>query len=171
MKNILIIRSANFSVIDILIDYINEKNDENINIYFLTQESTVDIVKEKVEEAKIFVLPKGNFNYKIFKDQKELINGISRIEFEEVYIPSSYEYFEAFEEVQLIASSIKSKRIISFNCYGKVSELSLNFCKLYFAYKITFPFKFIFAFLVTIIVYFTAFIYHIVKYHILKKEV
>ncbi|EKQ51112.1 MULTISPECIES: hypothetical protein [unclassified Clostridium] len=170
MKNILIIRSANFSVIDILIDYINNNN-ERVNIYFLAQESAKDILKEKVEESRIFSLPNGIFDYKVLKNNKKLISEIKKREYDEIYIPSSYEEFEGFEEVKLIATYIKSNKLFLFNCFGSISEFTLSFNKLFFNNKILFPFKFIIAFLVTTSIYLSGVIYHIIKYHILKREI
>lgn len=169
-KNVLVIRSANFSVVDIVIDYIT-KNNDNLNIYFLSQESGISGIKEKVPDANIYIYPNGKFNYKEFSKNKDLISRIKKIEYDEVYIPSSYENFEDFQEIKLIVGKIKGKKIVLFNCYGKMSEVSLNFEKLYFDYKLMLPFKLIFSLLITGIIYGVSISYHIIKYHILRRKV
>ena len=169
-KNILIIRSANFSVIDLLIDYIL-KNNERPNIFFISQEAGVSSIKERFLDGNIYIYPNGSFNYKTLNKNKHLADSINKIIYDEIYMPSSYENFDDFQEIKLILSTIKREKTFSFNCYGKITELSLDFKVLYFNYKFMFPFKFIFSLLVTGIVCFISIISHIIKYHVLKNEV
>ncbi len=113
MKNILIIRSANNHIIDKLINHINIKYNEK-KIYILLQESLVNEYKKKYKNIKLIENSDGFFNYTFFKKNRKLKDILSNIKWDCIYIPSSLETFYDFEQIFLIANSIKSKKYYLF---------------------------------------------------------
>lgn len=126
MKNILIIRSANAKVIELLINYIGLKSEET-RIYMLIQKSSISFFNSKYPSINFIEKENGFFNYNKFKDNKDVKERLNEISFDETYIPSSYANFPDFQETFMIATKIKSKEKFLFNCFGEVYKLNTKF--------------------------------------------
>ncbi|NFG55199.1 hypothetical protein FC791_09115, partial [Clostridium botulinum] len=98
-KKILIVRSANEIVIKKLINYITVTNKNNIELYCLVQKNSVKLVKNIYSNIQCFIINEDNFNYNQFKKNKNLINEINKNKYDEIYIPSSYLYFNNFNDI------------------------------------------------------------------------
>lgn len=130
MKNILIMRSANMKTMERIIDYLKKYN-KNYNIYCLVQKSGIDTFKEKYPHINYIEKKDGFFKYKEFKEDFNLKNKLKNIEFDKLYIPSSYADFPEFQDVFMIASKINSKKYFLFNVNGEIQEYNFNFISLW----------------------------------------
>lgn len=128
MKNILIIRSANMTVLDKMINHMYEKyGDEKYKIYILIQNGLIADFQKKYPNISCIGKEDGFFNYRLFKKNTELINELKKINFSNIYIPSSGTGFDGFYDTFLIAASINSKeKCILFNKLGEIQEVKLN---------------------------------------------
>lgn len=121
MKKILIIRSANMTVINKLIDYIVKKyNNQTSELYALIQKGSVIEFNKRYPSIACIEKEDGFFSYKDFKKNVKLKNKLKEIKFDEVYIPSSYPYFNEFYDTFLIANSINTNKYILFNSLEEI---------------------------------------------------
>lgn len=130
MKNILIIRSASMATMDKLINYLKENN-KNQNVYCLIQKGSMKTFKEKYLHIKYIEKEDGFFKYEEFKHNLYLKNTLNSINFDDIYIPSSYIDFPNFQDTFMIASKINCKKYILFNMDGEVQEQKLSFVSLW----------------------------------------
>lgn len=167
MKNILIIRSANAITMDKLIDHIKDKNKNlEYKMYCLIQKNSIPVYKKSYPYMNFIEKEDGFFNYKNFKNNKELISKLDEIYFNEIYIPSSTADFLDFEETFMIVSKIKADKRILFNCYEESYEQKLIFYILWFDKyfgKIVYFIKVLFALLGIALIYLLAYPYYFVK--------
>lgn len=165
MKNSLIIRSASMETMDKLIKYLKENN-KNDNIYCLIQKSSIKDFKEKYSHINYIDKEDGFFKYKNYKHNLNLKTKLRSINFDNIYIPSSYINFPGFEDTFMIASKINSKKYILFNVDGEVQEQKLNFVSLwidkYIGYLIYFI-KVLIALIGIFIIYIFAYPYYFIK--------
>lgn len=173
MKNILIIRSANMPIIDKLINYIRNKN-QNINfkLFCLIQRSSVLSFKEKYPFITYIEKEDGFFSYRNFKINKELKEMLNSIGFDEIYIPSSSEDFIDFEETLLIVGKIKTKKNILFNCYEETFKNEVNFYSIWFDIffgKIIYIIKILCAVIGIIMIYVIGSMYYFIKNKLFDK--
>lgn len=128
MKRILIIRSANFNVMNNLIMGINDRfGNEEVNIYCLTNKIGFEDLKSKYENIRFLIYNHEIFNYKFLKQDKELLENIHEYKYDELYIPSSYNNFQELYNVLEIGSKIKSKKYILFSCNSQMKEVKLKY--------------------------------------------
>lgn len=127
MKNILIIRSANFTTLDSLNKYLSEKYlGEDLRIFFLAQKNTLDTLKEKFPKAYFFVIDEIVFNYINFKRDLILRNELKKNHYDEIYIPSSSGAFDDFMDVMLIAATIKAQNFVFYSFTEETYETKLS---------------------------------------------
>ena len=119
MKNILIIRSANFKVMDDLLKYIAKTEKGPYKISCLIQKNVLSILQKKYTEIKYIVCEEGFFEYRKIQDSKIIFKELTRTSYEDIYIPSSYSHFNNMYEIIKIVTKIKKKRVIMFNNVGQ----------------------------------------------------
>ncbi|OSB14035.1 hypothetical protein [Clostridium botulinum] len=127
MKKIMIIRSANLKVINNLIKFINNKFEEEVKIYCLTNESGYENLRLQHRNIKFLIYKYNIFGYKFLRKDKSLLNSINKNIYDELYIPSSYDHFEDLYNVLEIASKIKSKKYILSDCNSNMKEITLSY--------------------------------------------
>ncbi|BDB02542.1 hypothetical protein FDA95_08860 [Clostridium botulinum] len=166
-KKIFFIRSANGQAVEQLINYINDKyNNEDIDLYCLIQKSSVKSFNEKYPCIKCIESEDGFFKYSIFKNNKELLNKFNDFQFDVLYIPSSYGDYPDFNEVFLICSKIKNNKTILYNCYGEIIEKKLNFASIWIDKNLggaIYFFKILFALIGISLIYLVCYPYYFVK--------
>lgn len=129
IKRILIIRSANLNIMNKLIKLINDKFiNEKVKIYCLTNRLGYESLSKEHGNIEFLLYDYKIFRYKILKKDKKLIRNINKNIYDEVYIPSSYSDFHEMDNVLQIASKIKSKKYILFNCNSQLKEIKLKYC-------------------------------------------
>lgn len=172
-KNLLMIRCANGETIEKLINHINNKyKNEEINFYCLIQKSSIENFKQKYPYIEYIEKEDGFFSYNFFKKNKQLKNKLENMHFDEIYIPSSYVDYPDFNEVFLISSRIKNKKIILFNCYGEILEKKLNFVLLWvdrYLGEVIYFIKVLFALIGISIIYAFIYPYYFVKRKLFKN--
>ncbi|MEW9093564.1 MAG: hypothetical protein AB2417_00660 [Clostridiaceae bacterium] len=166
-KNILIIRCASERTIEKLLDNINNryKIEEN-SLYCLIQKSFITSYEKKYPYIKYIEKEDGFFNYKSFRKNVRLQNQLKNIYFDEICIPSSYIDFPDFEDVFIIASTIKCKKYILFNVDGEMKEQRLDFISLWidkYLGNIIYFIKLIFALIGISIIYILSYPYYFIK--------
>jgi glycosyltransferase involved in cell wall biosynthesis len=128
MKDILIIRTANLTTLDILINYIKKRYaHEEIKVSFLVQKNALTAIKGKYPDSNFFIVDEVIFNYNSFKQSCDLKNEFRKINFDEIYIPSSSGAFDDFMEVMLIAAKIGARKYVFYSYTGESYEKRLNF--------------------------------------------
>ena len=158
MKKILIIRSANMQILEKLICYIKKKypDKQKYQLYILIQKECIQDFCNKYKEIICIEKEDGFFSYSKFKNNKELTSKLKKLNFNEVYIPSSNINFDQFYETFLIASQIKTDKHILVNCNLKVKEVKLKAQKMIFMKEIkkfTYIFKIVIALILIIFAY------------------
>lgn len=122
MKDILIFRTANMKVMNSLINTIY--GIEN-NIYCIVQKNTEKEFKELYPNIKTICLDSDYFQYHVYKTKTH--NKIKQIKFESIYIPSSTEYFDSFQEIFKMIELLDYKQVVLYDCYGKTTiEYKVN---------------------------------------------
>lgn len=112
---------------DKLYKYILENyRDHKLNIYCLVQRDSLSKIKLKFPEFKFIIYENSHFSYRTFRSQKELRSTLHRFKFDLVIIPSSYENFDNFFDIKLIATSIATKELIFVNCNMKIYKENIN---------------------------------------------
>ncbi|KEI97152.1 hypothetical protein N494_12875 [Clostridium botulinum A2B7 92] len=166
-KKIFFIRSANGQAVEQLVNYINNKHsNEDIDLYCLIQKSSMKSFNEKYPYIKCIEKEDGFFKYSTFKKNKEVINKINNLHFNELYIPSSYADYPDFNEVFLICSKIKNDKTILYNCYGEIVEKKLNFAFIWIDKnlgEVIYFFKILFALIEISLIYLVCYPYYFVK--------
>lgn len=118
---------------DKLNKYILEKYRGNkLNIYCLVQRDSLSEIKLKFPNFKFIIYENRQFSYKIFRTQKKLRSTLHKFKFDLVIIPSSYENFDNFFDIKLIATKISTRQLIFVNCNVKIYKENIDFNKLIF---------------------------------------
>lgn len=163
MKNILIIRTCNLVVFDDLITYINDKYTEEVNIYCLIQENVIDEFKSKYAFLKPINMKNGKIKY---WHNRNICKDIQKYEFDIMFIPSSYDNFNGFEDIFMIATKIKADKYMLFNVNNEILEKKLEFHKILFnkhLFNLTYKIKVPIIIIIIMILYTIFFIFHKIK--------
>lgn len=153
-----------------IINYL-KKYTKDYNIYCLVQKSGIEIFKEKYPHINYIEKDDGFFKYKEFKKDFALKNKLKNIEFDKLYIPSSYADFPDFQDVFMIASKINSKRYLLFNINGEIQEYNFNFISLWidkYLGEIIYLFKILLALIGVAIIYAVYYSYYFLKRKLFK---
>lgn len=173
MKNILIIRSCNIKVFDMLVKYINKLNEKaSYKIYCMIQENSCDSFKEKYPYIEYIKKENGAYKYKKFKTNFNLKKKLNSIKFDEIYIPSSSDNFNGFDETLLIVSKIKSEKVILFNNKGEACKYSPKFIIIFmdkYLSKVMYYTKVVVALFLISLTYIVGYPYYFLK-NILKRN-
>ena len=114
-------------VVDKLIDYILKKyNNQICKLYILIQKGSSKAFNKKYPNILCIEKEDGFFSYNLFKKNLRLRNQLSKLKFDEVYIPSSYSNFDGFSETFMIANYIRSENYILFNSLEEIQNIKLN---------------------------------------------
>jgi hypothetical protein len=141
MKNkVLILRTAQFSVIDTLNNFLN-KEFKNLEVYFIVQKQFYDIAKVRYPNFNIVTCNDGFLNYANYLSNTELRTYIENINFDLIIIPSSLKTIDDFYEAELICTKIKKKKLIFYNCYGEIFEKKNSFLYLIFSKKLQYLYQ------------------------------
>lgn len=119
--NVLILRTANYGIMDKLIDYIIS-NYNNCNIYMIVQENALNNFKIKYGFINYIIMQNDKFNCSSLKKDKKLISQISDLKFQIVFMPSSVNNFIGFYDAFKFLSYLGIKRVQLFNNNCKTLE-------------------------------------------------
>lgn len=115
--NILILRTANYSVMDKLISYILS-NYDNCKIYMIIQDNAFDNFYNKYNYINYITMNGKTFNYSNIKNKKSLVEQIRKLKFENVFMPSSVDnffgFYNAFKFLKCLG--IKEVELFNVNC-------------------------------------------------------
>ncbi|VDG72437.1 Uncharacterised protein [Clostridium carnis] len=170
MNKVLIIRSCNNAVIDDLLKYIyiNYYSNE-LEIYCMVQENICEIISNKYRNLKIIKVENGRFDFNRYRKNRKLFNELKAKKFDCIFIPSSYNDFYGFEEVFMIASTLKTDKVLLFNVNNKIFYKKIYFFK---EFAIKYIINIFYIINVPIIIIFVIIVYSIFKvFYLLKKYI
>lgn len=125
MENMLILRTANYAVIDKLVNYIYSNYKEH-NIYMIVQKDSLDNLRTKYIDIKFIAMESNKFDYISFKKDKKLIHQIDNLKFKLTFVPSSMDDFVGFFQVSKILSFMNMNEVVLFNKNEEVCTKKIN---------------------------------------------
>lgn len=158
------------AAMDKVINYLKKYNKDD-RIYCLIQKGSIKTFKEKYPYINYIEKEDGFFKYKYFKKNLYLKNKLKGINFDTIYIPSSYVDFPDFQDTFMIASKIDSRKYILFNIHGEIQEQNLNFVFLWidkYLGEIIYFIKVLFALIGIIIIYVLGYPYYFLKNKLIR---